>query len=434
MRILLLGSGGREHALAWKIAQSPLTDMLLIAPGNGGTRHLGTNLDIPLQDFRAITEAVLEYRIDMVVVGPEQPLVDGIKDHLSADNRLGSLLVLGPDKAGAALEGSKDFAKAFMQRHGIPTATYRRFASDEFNAAAGYLETIPPPYVLKADGLAAGKGVIICDDMVTARENLHDMLIGGRFGAAGKTVVIEAFLDGIELSVFVLTDGRSYRILPAAKDYKRIGEGDTGPNTGGMGTVSPVPFANTAFMDKVEKHIIQPTIKGLRDEGIDYRGFIFFGLMNVKGEPFVIEYNVRLGDPEAESILPRISGDLVPLMAAAAAGDLGALPLATDDRTAVTVMLVSGGYPGPYTTGKIISGLEDVSGSLIFHAGTGMDKDGQVVSQGGRVLAVTSLGNTISDCMQQVYHDISQVSFEGMGYRKDIGQDLLPYFGSMNQS
>jgi phosphoribosylamine--glycine ligase len=258
------------------------------------------------------------------------------------------------------------------------------------------------------------------------------MLIGGRFGAAGKKVVIEAFLDGIELSVFVLTDGHSYRLLPAAKDYKRIGEGDTGPNTGGMGTVSPVPFASTAFMDKVEKRIIQPTIEGLRDEGIDYRGFIFFGLMNVKGEPFVIEYNVRLGDPEAESILPRISGDLVPLMVAAAAGDLGALPLDTDDRTAVTVMLVSGGYPGPYTSGKIISGLEDVSGSLIFHAGTGMDKDGQVVSQGGRVLAVTSLGNTLSDCMQQVYHDILQVSFEGMGYRKDIGQDLLPYIGGMN--
>jgi phosphoribosylamine--glycine ligase len=319
-----------------------------------------------------------------------------------------------------------------MQRHGIPTATYRRFASDEFNAAVGYLETIPPPYVLKADGLAAGKGVIICKRSWYGQGKSIRMLIGGRFGAAGKKVVIEAFLDGIELSVFVLTDGHSYRLLPAAKDYKRIGEGDTGPNTGGMGTVSPVPFASTAFMGKVEKRIIQPTIEGLRDEGIDYRGFIFFGLMDVKGEPFVIEYNVRLGDPEAESILPRISGDLVPLMVAAAAGELGALPLDTDDRTAVTVMLVSGGYPGPYTSGKIISGLEDVSGSLIFHAGPGMDKDGQVVSQGGRVLAVTSLGNTLSDCMQQVYHDILQVSFEGMGYRKDIGQDLLPYIGGMN--
>lgn len=427
MRILILGSGGREHALAWKISQSPVTTGLFIAPGNPGTGQCGQNIDIPVHDFEKIAQLIMDRQIDLLIVGPEQALVDGIRDDF--ENRLGleHLLILGPGKHGAALEGSKDFAKAFMQRHGIPTAPYQSFTESSYQQGIDYLSSLQPPYVLKADGLAAGKGVIICEELDLACETLKDILVRKKFGPAGVKVVVEAFLHGIELSAFVISDGKDYRILPQAKDYKRIGEGDTGPNTGGMGTLSPVPFADQDFMHKVEERIILPTIQGLQKEGVDYRGFIFFGLMNVDGDPYVIEYNVRLGDPEAESILPRIQSDLVPVFIAAAQGNLGDMPLLLDQQTAVTLILASGGYPGAFHKGIRITGLDTLENSHIFHAGTQIDPKGNLATSGGRVIALTSLAPSLEQALSQVYADADRVSFEGKYYRRDLGQDILAY-------
>lgn len=425
MNILLLGSGGRESALAWKMSQSPETANLYIAPGNGGTGRYGTNLpDINPIDFPAVSNAVREFGIDMVVVGNEDPLVAGIRDFFAKESP--STLIVGPSKAGAALEGSKEFAKEFMTRHGIPTARYRSVTADTLTAGLAFLESLQPPYVLKADGLAAGKGVLILDTLAEARAMLSEML-GGKFGAASSTVVIEEFLSGIECSVFVLTDGHGgYRILPVAKDYKRVGEGDTGLNTGGMGAVSPVPFADKTFMDKVEQRIIRPTVEGLKADGIDYRGFIFLGLINVSGDPMVIEYNARMGDPETEAVMLRIASDLVPLMAAAASGDLGDMPLLEDPRAAVTVMLVSGGYPGSYAKGLPIAGTETVTESILFHAGTAIDPaSGALVTSGGRVMAISSRGSSIADAAARSYSSAARVSFPGMYCRRDIARDLM---------
>jgi len=424
MNILLLGSGGRESALAWKMSQSPETANLYIAPGNGGTGRYGTNLPgISPVDFPAVLHTVREFGIDMVVVGNEDPLVAGIRDFFAKESP--STLIVGPSKAGAALEGSKEFAKEFMARHGIPTARYRSVTADTLTAGLAFLESLQPPYVLKADGLAAGKGVLILDTLAEARAMLSEML-GGKFGAASSTVVIEEFLSGIECSVFVLTDGRGgYRILPVAKDYKRVGEGDTGLNTGGMGAVSPVPFADKAFMDKVEQRIIRPTVDGLTADGIDYRGFIFLGLINVGGDPMVIEYNARMGDPETEVVMLRIASDLVPLMAAAASGDLGDMPLCEDPRAAVTVMLVSGGYPGSYAKGLPIDGTETVTESILFHAGTAIDPaSGALITSGGRVIAVSSRGTSIADAAARSYSSATRISFPGMYCRRDIARDL----------
>lgn len=424
MKVLLLGSGGREHALAWKLAQSPFLSKLFIAPGNAGTLKHGTNIDLNPEDCEAVAKFVLTNRIEMVVVGPEAPLVAGISDYLQQQPGLTDVNIIGPTKAGAMLEGSKDFAKAFMQRHNIPTAAYQTFATGETRKGTQFLESLNPPYVLKADGLAAGKGVIILGNLNEASKTLSEMLDHEMFGEASRKVVIEEFLDGIELSVFVLTDGENYLLLPEAKDYKRIGEGNTGLNTGGMGSVSPVPFADEAFMRKVDERIIKPTIAGLQKEGIDYKGFIFFGLINVQGDPFVIEYNCRLGDPESEAVIPRIKSDLLFLLSAIHNQNLFQHSIEIDDATAASVFLVSGGYPDTYEKGKIITGLENSGESILFHAGTKV-KDGQVVTNGGRVLAITSLDITLEGALRKSYNQAEIIDFEKKYYRRDLGRDLM---------
>lgn len=423
MNILLLGSGGRECALAWKISQSDKIEKLFIAPGNGGTGAYGTNINISPLDFEAIENFVVENYIDMLVVGNEDPLVAGIRDYFTV--RLPELLIVGPDSKGAALEGSKDFAKRFMERHAIPTARFESFTQQTIENGYKFLESLNPPYVLKADGLAAGKGVLILPTLDEAKQALKEML-AGQFGKSSATVVIEEFLDGIECSVFVLTDGKgNYRVLPVAKDYKRIGEGDTGLNTGGMGAISPVPFADDEFMRKVTDRIIEPTVKGLIEENIDYRGFIFLGLINVGGNPMVIEYNVRMGDPETEAVMMRIDSDLVEALEAAARGSLGDVELKHSPLTAATVMMVSGGYPGSYRKGMVIEGLDKVTASTVFHAGTTNNPAGETVSSGGRVLAVSSLGNDIAEAIAKSFDSISKINFEGAYWRRDIGADLM---------
>ncbi|MFW5724895.1 MAG: phosphoribosylamine--glycine ligase [Bacteroidota bacterium] len=424
MNILLLGSGGREHALAWKIEQSPLCKKLFIAPGNGGTQFCGTNTELSLTDFESIAEFIASQSIGMVVVGPEDPLVKGITDFLSSHESTRDVLVVGPGKAGAMLEGSKEYAKAFMKRNNIPTAAYQSFTLETYEQGIDFLETLKPPYVLKADGLAAGKGVSIVQSLDGAIEVLKDMLKGKAFGEASEKVVIEEYLQGIELSVFVATDGRNWVLLPEAKDYKRIGEGDTGPNTGGMGAVSPVPFADSQFMEKVKNRIIQPTIDGLARENISYKGFIFLGLMNVNGDPYVIEYNVRMGDPETEAVLPRINSDFVELLQAMATGNLDRYTLQICPDFAVTVMLVSGGYPGSYGKGYLIDGYDAVEGSHLFYAGA-TEKDNTVVTSGGRVLAITSLHSSLQKAREMSLKNAEIVRFENKYYRNDIGLDLL---------
>jgi phosphoribosylamine--glycine ligase len=426
MNVLLLGSGGREHAFAWKMAQSPLLGKLFIAPGNAGTALCGTNVAMSATDFEAIRSFVLGNQIALVVVGPEDPLVRGIRDFFLADEQLRGIPVIGPGKTGAQLEGSKDFSKQFMIRHGIPTAAYQTFTKETLAEGLAFLETLRPPYVLKADGLAAGKGVVIPHTLNEARAELTAMLADAKFGDASSKVVIEEFLQGIELSVFVLTDGISYKMLPAAKDYKRIGENDEGLNTGGMGAVSPVPFADAAFIEKVENRIVKPTISGLRSEGIDYAGFIFIGLMNDDGEPKVIEYNCRMGDPETEVVIPRIQSDLLAVFDAVGKQQLAKAEFTIDPRTVTTVMMVSGGYPGDYAKGKVISGLDKVENAIAFHAGT-TGKDGQTVTSGGRVLAFTAFGHSIEEALNHSYTAVRAVSFDGNYYRRDIGQDLLRY-------
>ena len=425
MNILLLGSGGREHVLAWKLSLSPVLDTLFIAPGNAGTALIGENVALSPGDFPSIRQFVLEKHIGMVIVGPEDPLVNGIHDYFLSDNELKNVPVIGPVKKAAMLEGSKDFAKKFMNRYGIPTAAHNTFTKNQFAAGTAFIRNSKPPYVLKADGLAAGKGVVICQTADEAGRELQSMLVESKFGAASGKVVIEEFLEGIELSVFVLTDGKNYKILPEAKDYKKIGEGDTGPNTGGMGSVSPVPFADAIFMKKVEDKIIRPTTSGLQNEGIDYKGFIFFGLINVKGDPFVIEYNCRMGDPEAESVLPRIQNDLIGLFHAVATQTLEKEVIHTDPRYVATVMLVSRGYPGEYEKGKKITGQDQVKTSMVFHAGTKADTaTGNILTSGGRVIAMTSFGKTMKDALDTSYENAGRINFEGKYCRSDIGFDL----------
>ena len=424
MNVLILGSGGREHAFALKLSQSNKINQLFVAPGNAGTDKIAKNINISLTDFEAVKKTVLENEIKMVVVGPEVPLVAGIHDFFLADEDLKNIPVIGPKKDGALLEGSKDFSKQFMQKHGVPTARYQSFTKENLTEGFAFLETLAPPFVLKADGLAAGKGVLILNSLDEAKAELEEMVSNNKFGEASSTVVIEEFLKGIELSVFVLTDGKNYKILPSAKDYKRIGEGDTGLNTGGMGAISPVPFADEAFLNKVEELVVKPTITGLLKDGIDYRGFIFIGLMNDNGNPSVVEYNVRMGDPETEVVLPRIESDLFDLFDGVANQNLDEKSFKVTSKTATTVMLVAGGYPEAYEKNKEITGLENVTESTVFHAGTTI-KDNKVVSNGGRVMAVTSFGDTIEDALEKSYRSIAKISFDKMNFRKDIGFDLI---------
>lgn len=428
MNILLIGSGGREHALAWKLAQSKKLDKLYTAPGNAGTSVVGENTYLDIKNFEAVKRFLDEKKINMVIVGPEAPLVDGFHDRMLADEETKLIPVIGPVKAGAQLEGSKDFANQFMTKYNIPTAAYKTFDKNSLPGAYAYLEASTPPYVLKADGLAAGKGVLILSDLEQAKREIREMIEDQKFGDASRKVVIEEFLDGIELSVFVLTDGNSYKILPSAKDYKRIGEGDTGLNTGGMGSISPVPFVDKTFMDKIENRIIKPTIEGLKQEQIPYKGFIFFGLIKVKDDPYVIEYNVRMGDPEAESVIPRIKSDLLDLLEGVAQGNVGARNLVFDPRYCTSVFLVSGGYPGSYAKGKTIRELEKLTGSILFHAGTRAgNKHNEVLTNGGRVLAISSFGDTMEEALNQSYKNAEKIQFEGKYYRKDLGQDLKQY-------
>jgi len=423
MNILIIGAGGREHTFAWKIAQSPKCNQLFVAPGNAGTAAIATNLPLAVNDFDGIKTAVLAQAIDLVIVGPEDPLVNGIHDFFLADQQLKNIPVIGPQQSAAALEGSKEFAKAFMKRHNIPTAKYASFTPDTLEEGIAYLAQMNPPYVLKADGLAAGKGVLIIEDLAEAQHQLKAMLVDQKFGAASSKVVIEEFLRGIELSCFVLTDGKNHKTFPMAKDYKRIGEGDTGLNTGGMGAVSPVPFANEAFLKKIDEEIVLPTVNGLHKDGLPYCGFIFIGLIKVGDRPMVIEYNVRMGDPETEVVLPRIKNDWVELMQATATGRLNEIDLVVDPRSAATVMLVSGGYPEAYEKGKEMKGLKTENESILFHAGTRL-KDGKVTTSGGRVMAVTSFGEDFGDALKTSYATIANITFEGMNYRKDLGFDL----------
>ena len=424
MNILILGSGGREHAFALKLSKSNKVTQLFVAPGNAGTHTIAKNININPTDFKAVKDVVLQNDVKMVVVGPEAPLVNGVHDFFLADNELKNIPVIGPKKDGALLEGSKDFSKQFMQKHGVPTAKYKSFTKDNLKDGFSFLETLEPPFVLKADGLAAGKGVLILNSLEEAKVELEEMVSNQKFGEASSTVVIEEFLKGIELSVFVLTDGKSYKILPSAKDYKRIGEGDAGLNTGGMGAISPVPFADKAFLDKVEELVVKPTIAGLQKDGIDYRGFIFIGLMNEHGNPSVVEYNVRMGDPETEVVLPRIDSDLFDLFEGVANQTLNEKSFSVSDKIATTVMLVSGGYPEAYQKNKEITGFDSVSESIVYHAGT-VIKDDKVVTSGGRVMAITSFGDTIQDALTKSYNSIDKINFEKMNYRKDIGFDLI---------
>lgn len=423
MTILLLGSGGREHAFAWKMIQSPLCDTLFVAPGNAGTAAIANNININPTDFLALKDFVLKEKVEMVVVGPEDPLVKGIYDFFLNDASLKDIPVIGPSAIGAQLEGSKEFAKEFLFRHNIPTAAYDSFTAETVEQGCQFLETLQPPYVLKADGLAAGKGVLIIQDLAEAKEELRNMLVHQKFGTASAKVVIEEFLDGIELSCFVLTDGKSYKILPTAKDYKRIGEGDTGLNTGGMGAVSPVPFVDTVLMEKIETRIVKPTIDGFQKDGIAYKGFVFIGLINVKGEPIVIEYNVRMGDPETEVVIPRLKTDLVELFLAVANEKLDQIALEVDERSATTIMVVSGGYPEEFEKGKVITGLENITDSIVFHAGTKLENN-QVLSNGGRVLTVTSYGDNFEEAIKKSYQNIAKLQFDKMYFRRDIGNDL----------
>ena len=424
MTILLLGSGGREHAFAWKMLQSSKCSKLFVAPGNAGTAEIATNISLNILDFEAIKSFVIQEKVSMVVVGPEDPLVHGIYDFFKNDESLKNIPVIGPSKLGAQLEGSKEFAKEFLVKHNIPTAAYDSFTAETVEKGCAFLETLQPPYVLKADGLAAGKGVLILQDLAEAKAELRNMLVHAKFGEASSKVVIEEFLDGIELSCFVLTDGKNYKILPTAKDYKRIGEGDTGLNTGGMGAVSPVPFADSILLEKIETRIVKPTIAGLQKDGIEYKGFIFIGLINVKGEPIVIEYNVRMGDPETEVVIPRLKSDLVELFQAVADGKLDEVVLEIDSRSATTIMLVSGGYPEVFEKGKVITGIENVSDSIVFHAGTKIE-NGRIVTNGGRVLAITSFGDDFQQAIKKSYQSIDKLDFDKMYFRKDIGFDLL---------
>ncbi|KRD62896.1 phosphoribosylamine--glycine ligase [Flavobacterium sp. Root935] len=424
MTILILGSGGREHAFAWKMTQSPLCEKLFVVPGNAGTAAIAENVAISATDFEAVKALVLKENISLVVVGPEDPLVKGIYDFFKNDESLKHIPVIGPSKLGAQLEGSKEFAKEFLMKHNIPTAAYDSFTAETVEKGCEFLETLQPPYVLKADGLAAGKGVLIIQDLEEAKTELRNMLVHAKFGTASSKVVIEEFLDGIELSCFVLTDGKNYKILPTAKDYKRIGEGDTGLNTGGMGAVSPVPYVDAVLMEKIETRIVKPTIEGFQKDGIEYKGFVFIGLINVKNEPIVIEYNVRMGDPETEVVVPRLKSDLVELFLSVADQKLGDFNLEIDPRSATTVMVVSGGYPEDFEKGKVISGLENVTDSIVFHAGTKLDGE-NVVTNGGRVIAVTSYGDNFQEAIKKSYQNIDKLSFDKMYFRKDIGFDLI---------